>query len=215
MKKMLIMGPPGAGKGTQAENIVKYYNIPHISTGDMFRVAMDEKTELGLLAKSYIDKGELVPDEVTIGIVRDRLLEPDCKKGFLLDGFPRNLVQAKKFAEVLTALGEDIDVVLNINVDFEKLINRIIGRRICPICAKTYHISYNKPKKQGVCDECFSDLIKRKDDTKETVTKRLEVYTEQTEPLIEYYKDKIIMINGDQEVDSVFAEIKETIGDII
>ena len=213
MKKMLIMGPPGAGKGTQAENIIKYYNIPHISTGDMFRAAISNKTEVGIIAKQYIDKGNLVPDEVTVGIVKERLSQPDCKNGFLLDGFPRDLHQAEMFSSMLKELGISIDLVLNIHVDHEKLINRIIGRRICPNCGRTYHVVYNKPIKEGICDDCGASLIQRKDDNVETVKNRLEVYSHQTEPLINYYKDLVVNIDGDRDVDVIFNDIKKVIGD--
>ena len=213
MKKMLIMGPPGAGKGTQAENIIKYYNIPHISTGDMFRAAISEKTEIGLLAKSYIDAGNLVPYEVTVGIVKQRLSQDDCKKGFLLDGFPRDIHQAEMFKDMLKELGISIDLVLNIHVDHEKLVNRIIGRRICPNCGRTYHIVYNKPFKEGICDDCGANLIQRKDDNVETIKNRLEVYNHLTEPLINFYKDLVVNIDGDRDVDVIFEDIKKVIGD--
>lgn len=213
MKNMLIMGAPGAGKGTQAESIVKYYAVPHISTGDMFRAAIANKTELGMLAKSYMDKGNLVPDEVTVGIVKDRLSESDCKNGFLLDGFPRNLAQAEKFAEMLKDLNISIDLVINIDVDQKKLVDRIVGRRICPKCGRTFHVKYNKPMKDGICDDCNSELIQRKDDTVETVATRLDVYSKQTEPLINYYKDVVVNVNGDQDVDKVFEDVKKAIGE--
>ena len=213
MKKMLIMGPPGAGKGTQAEKIIEFFNIPHISTGDMFRAAIHDKTEIGLLAKTYIDAGNLVPDEVTVGIVKQRLSQDDCKKGFLLDGFPRDIHQAEMFKDMLKELGISIDLVLNIDVDHEKLINRIIGRRICPDCGRTYHIKYNKPLKEGICDECGANLIQRKDDNVETVKNRLEVYNHLTEPVINFYKDLVVNIDGDRDVDVIFEDIKKVIGE--
>ena len=213
MKKMLIMGPPGAGKGTQAEKIIEFFNIPHISTGDMFRAAIHDKTEIGLLAKTYIDAGNLVPDEVTVGIVKERLAKDDCKNGFLLDGFPRDIHQAEMFKDMLKELGISIDLVLNIDVDHEKLINRIIGRRICPDCGRTYHIKYNKPLKEGVCDECGASLIQRKDDNVETVKNRLEVYNHLTEPVINFYKDLVVNIDGDRDVDVIFEDIKKVIGE--
>jgi adenylate kinase len=213
MKKMLIMGPPGAGKGTQAEKIIEFFNIPHISTGDMFRAAIHDKTEIGLLAKTYIDAGNLVPDEVTVGIVKERLAKDDCKNGFLLDGFPRDIHQAEMFKEMLKELGISIDLVLNIDVDHEKLVNRIIGRRICPDCGRTYHIKYNKPLKEGVCDECGANLIQRKDDNVETVKNRLEVYNHLTEPVINFYKDLVVNIDGDRDVDVIFEDIKKVIGE--
>lgn len=213
MKKMLIMGPPGAGKGTQAEKIIEFFNIPHISTGDMFRAAIHDKTEIGLLAKTYIDAGNLVPDEVTVGIVKERLAKDDCKNGFLLDGFPRDIHQAEMFKDMLKELGISIDLVLNIDVDHEKLINRIIGRRICPDCGRTYHIKYNKPLKEGICDECGANLIQRKDDNVETVKNRLEVYNHLTEPVINFYKDLVVNIDGDRDVDVIFEDIKKVIGE--
>ncbi len=213
MSRMLIMGPPGAGKGTQAANIVKYYGVPHISTGDMFRAAIKNETELGKLAKSYMDKGELVPDSVTIGIVKERLLQPDCKKGFLLDGFPRNLNQAESFDEMLESLGIAVDFVINIEVDPQILIDRVVGRRVCPVCGATFHVEYNKPKVEGICDECGAELIQRKDDTVETATNRLKVYADQTAPLLKYYQEQVFNVDGSKSLEEVFASIKEHLGE--
>lgn len=208
--RLLIMGRPGAGKGTQAANIKEYYGIPHISTGDMFRAAIKEGTELGKLAKSYMDKGALVPDEVTIGIVKERLLKDDCKKGFLLDGFPRNVLQAEALDSFMKEQGISLDAVLDVNVDASILIRRIVGRRICKTCGATYHIDFNKPKKEGICDNCGTPLIQRADDTIETAGSRLEVYDKQTAPLLAYYERQNLLktVNGDQELNKVFEDIK-------
>lgn len=208
--RLLIMGRPGAGKGTQAANIKEYYGIPHISTGDMFRAAIKEGTELGKLAKSYMDKGALVPDEVTIGIVKERLLKDDCKKGFLLDGFPRNVLQAEALDSFMKEQGISLDAALDVNVDASILIRRIVGRRICKTCGATYHIDFNKPKKEGICDNCGTPLIQRADDTIETAGSRLEVYDKQTAPLLAYYEKQNLLktVNGDQELNKVFEDIK-------
>lgn len=211
--RLLIMGRPGAGKGTQAVNIKEYYGIPHISTGDMFRAAMKEGTELGNLAKSYMEKGALVPDEVTIGIVKERLSKDDCKKGFLLDGFPRTVLQAEALNDILRELGVSLDAVLDVNVDTSILIRRIIGRRICKTCGTTYHIEFNKPKVEGICDNCGTALIQRADDTIETAGSRLEVYDKQTAPLLAYYEKQNLLktVNGDQELNKVFEDIKSVL----
>ncbi len=208
--KLLITGRPGAGKGTQAVNIKEYYNIPHISTGDMFRAAMKAGTKMGLLAKSYMEKGQLVPDEVTIGIVEDRLSEADCKDGFLLDGFPRNLAQAEALDKFLTKNGIKLDAVLDVNVENSVLVRRMVGRRVCKNCGATYHIEFNKPLKDGICDNCGSNLVQRPDDTEATAVNRLAVYDEQTAPLLDYYKKQGILktVNGDQSFDKVFEDIK-------
>ena len=211
--KLLIMGRPGAGKGTQAVNIREYYNIPHISTGDMFRAAIKNQTKLGLLAKSYMDKGGLVPDEVTIGLVRERLAEADCKNGFLLDGFPRTVAQAEALDEILSANGIKLDAVLDVNVPAEKLIRRMVGRRVCKTCGATFHVEFNAPKVEGICDNCGSPLIQRADDTEATAKNRLEVYDNQTAPLLDFYSKKGILktVNGDQPLDKVFEDIKESL----
>jgi len=212
--KLLIMGRPGAGKGTQAVNIREYYNIPHISTGDMFRAAIKNQTKLGLEAKSYMDKGALVPDEVTIGIVKDRLLEDDCKKGFLLDGFPRTIAQAEALDAFLKENGIKLDAVLDVNVPAEILVRRMVGRRVCKTCGATYHVEFNPSKVEGVCDNCGSPLIQRADDTEATAKNRLAVYDNQTAPLLEYYKKQNILktVNGDQPLDKVFDDIKSVLG---
>lgn len=207
------MGLPGAGKGTQAEKIVEKYGIPHISTGDMFRAAIEEGTELGLKAKSFMDKGELVPDEVTIGIVRERLSKQDCEKGFLLDGFPRTIPQAEALQEITRKLDKSIDYVIHVDVPKEKLLERLTGRRVCPTCGATYHVVNNPPKEEGICDKDGSALIQRDDDTEETVGKRLAVNLEQTKPLLDFY-DKlglVVSVNGDQPIDKVFADIQAKI----
>ncbi len=212
--KLLIMGRPGAGKGTQAANIKEYYNIPHISTGDMFRAAMKNGTKLGLLAKSYMEKGALVPDEVTIGIVKERLLEDDCKDGFLLDGFPRTIAQAEAFDAFLNSNDIKLDAALNVDVDASILIRRMVGRRVCKTCGATYHVEFNPSKKEGVCDNCGSPLIQRPDDTEETAVNRLETYDAQTAPLLDFYAKKNLLktVNGDQPLDKVFDDIKAVLG---
>lgn len=211
---LILMGLPGAGKGTQAEQIVAKYNIPHISTGDMFRAAMKDETELGLQAKSFIDKGALVPDEVTIGIVRERLSQEDCVKGFLLDGFPRTVAQASALEEIMKDLGKQINYVLNINVDSGLLLKRLTGRRICKDCGSTYHLEFNPPAKEGVCDKCGGELYQRSDDNEETVANRLEVNIKQTKPLLDFYEELGYLknINGEQHIDKVFADIDVLIG---
>ena len=204
------MGLPGAGKGTQAEKISKEYNIPHISTGDMFRLAIKEGTELGKKAKNFMDQGELVPDEVTIGIVQERLSKDDCKQGFLLDGFPRTIAQAEALHNLLSDMKESLDYVLHVDVPEEKLIERLTGRRICPTCGATYHVMYNPPQKEGLCDKDGSELIQREDDTPETVKNRLAVNIKQTQPLMDFYNDKgyLVTVNGDQDIDLVFSDIQ-------
>ncbi|ART74691.1 adenylate kinase [Sutcliffiella horikoshii] len=211
---LVLMGLPGAGKGTQAERIVEKYNIPHISTGDMFRAAMKEETELGMKAKSFMDQGQLVPDEVTIGIVRERLEKEDCKDGFLLDGFPRTVPQADALEQILEELGRKIDYVINVNVDQSILMERLTGRRICKDCGSTYHLVFNPPAKDGVCDKCGGELYQRADDNEETVGNRLEVNVKQSKPLLDFYESKGYLrnINGQQAIDKVFADIEELLG---
>ncbi|MEB9551939.1 adenylate kinase [Bacillus cereus] len=211
---LILMGLPGAGKGTQAEQIVAKYNIPHISTGDMFRAAMKAETEMGLQAKSFIDKGALVPDEVTIGIVRERLSQDDCVRGFLLDGFPRTVAQASALEEIMKDLGKKIDYVLNINVDSGLLLKRLTGRRICKECGATYHLEFNPPAKADVCDKCGGELYQRSDDNEETVANRLDVNIKQTKPLLDFYEELGYLqnINGEQDINKVFADIDVLIG---
>ncbi|WP_044747040.1 adenylate kinase [Bacillus alveayuensis] len=211
---LILMGLPGAGKGTQAEKIVEQYHVPHISTGDMFRAAMKEGTELGLKAKSFIDKGELVPDEVTIGIVRERLGKNDCEKGFLLDGFPRTVAQAEALEDILKELNKNIDYVININVDQNILMERLTGRRICKNCGATYHLVFNPPSQNNTCDKCGGELYQRADDNEETVANRLEVNLKQTKPLLDFYEQKGYLrnINGQQPIDKVFEDISELLG---
>lgn len=212
--RLILLGPPGAGKGTQASAIVEKYGIPHISTGDIFRYNIKEGTELGKKAKSYMDKGLLVPDEVVVEIVEDRLKKDDCKAGFLLDGFPRTVVQAEALDKVIRDMNISLDTVINIEVDKEILVDRAVGRRICKDCGATFHIKHNPSKKGEVCDKCGGTLYQREDDNKETVTRRIEVYLNQTAPLIEYYnkQNKIATVDGDQEISKVFKDIVISLG---
>lgn len=207
------MGLPGAGKGTQADKISEKYNIPHISTGDMFRSAIKEGTELGMKAKSFMDQGALVPDEVTIGIVKERLSKDDCVKGFLLDGFPRTIPQAKSLQALLTDMNQAIDHVLHVKVPEDKLVERLSGRRICPTCGRAYHVMYNPPEKEGICDKDGSALIQRDDDKPETVKNRLAINIEQSKPLLNFYEDKgyLVTIDGDQDINKVFQDIQSII----
>ena len=204
--KIILLGAPGAGKGTQADKLVEKYGFPHISTGDIFRKNIKERTEIGLLAKSYIDAGKLVPDEVTIKIVENRLKESDCANGFLLDGFPRTVEQAKALDEIT-----DVDYVVNIDVPFEKLLKRITGRRVCPKCSSSYHVDFLNG--EDTC-KCGEKLIQRADDNEETVKQRISVYENQTAPLVEYYgkTGKLLTVNGHKSVDEVFEEIVNKLG---
>lgn len=206
---VIFMGPPGAGKGTQAERIVDEFQIPHISTGDAFRLAMKQETPLGLEAKKYVDQGLLVPDEITIGIVRERLQQPDCSKGFLLDGFPRTISQAEALDEIAASMGKTIEHVINLKVDRDLLLARLTGRRICKSCGATYHVLFNPPAREHVCDKCSGELYQRSDDTEEKVGTRLDEYTNKTAPLLEYYRNKGILreVNGEQEINTVTAQI--------
>lgn len=206
---IVLMGLPGAGKGTQADKIVEKYEIPHISTGDMFRAAIKNQTALGLEAKSFMDQGALVPDEVTIGIVRERLSQPDCEKGFLLDGFPRTVPQAEALDATLADLKKSVEHVINIQVEQEELIKRLTGRRICKECGTAYHLVFNPPQEEGKCDKDGGELYQRADDNPETVTNRLEVNMKQTQPLLDFYSDKGVLTNidGQQHITKVFADI--------
>jgi len=206
---ILLMGPPGAGKGTQAAELVAEFHIPHISTGDMFRAAGKEGTELGKQAKACMDAGQLVPDSITIGIVKERLAKPDCHKGFILDGFPRTIEQANALDCTLTDLEIKLDRVININVPVEDLISRMTGRRICKGCGATFHVTFNPSSKDSICDKCDGELYQRADDTEQTVTKRLTVYSNQTKPLIEYYqsKDLYLEVDGRQPIEAVCSDI--------
>ncbi|MFV8829680.1 adenylate kinase [Alkalihalobacterium sp. APHAB7] len=208
---LILMGLPGAGKGTQAEKIVENYGIPHISTGDMFRAAIKNETELGMKAKSFMDAGELVPDEVTIGIVRERLSQADCEKGFLLDGFPRTVAQAEALDGMLSSLERKIDFVINIDVPEGILMDRLTGRRVSPTSGRTYHVIFNPPKVEGICDVDGSQLIQRDDDKPETVKKRLEVNIKQSKPLLDFYSEKGVLrdIDGLQEIGQVFENIDQ------
>ncbi len=213
---LVLMGLPGAGKGTQAEKIVEKYNIPHISTGDMFRAAIKEGTELGMKAKKFMDEGQLVPDEVTIGIVRERLAKPDCEKGFLLDGFPRTVPQAEALDNILNEMNRSIDYVIHIDVDREILMERLTGRRICRDCGATYHLVFNPPKQANVCDKCNGELYQRDDDNEETVANRLEVNINQQQPLLDYYEKKGVLktIDGSRKIEEVFQEVDTLIGSL-
>ncbi len=207
--RLIILGPPGAGKGTQAERIVKEFAVPHISTGDILRENIKAGTQLGKEAKAYMDKGELVPDELVIALVEDRLSRDDCKSGFLLDGFPRTVAQAVSLDALLKKLGAPLDRAINIQVEPEKLVARAVGRRVCKTCGATYHVEFNPPKVEGKCDLDGSELIQRADDTKETVENRIRVYLEQTSPLVDYYRAQHLLldVDGDQDIDEVFEAI--------
>lgn len=208
--RLILMGLPGAGKGTQAEKINEKYGIPHISTGDMFRLAIKEGTPLGKEAQSFMDNGELVPDSVTNGIVEERLAKDDCEEGYLLDGFPRTIPQAEALEDITNKLDRKLDYVIHVDVPEEKLLERLTGRRVCPTCGTSYHVIYNPPKVDGVCDKDGSALIQRDDDTEETVKKRLAVNVAQAQPLLDFYKEKgiLITVDGDQAIDKVFADIQ-------
>lgn len=209
--KLILLGAPGAGKGTQAEKIVDKYGIPAISTGNILRAAVKDGTEMGLKAKSYMDAGQLVPDEVVIGIIKDRLQEKDCEGGFILDGFPRTIPQAQALEES----GVQIDKVVDIEVPDEKITKRMSGRRVCAKCANSYHLEYKKPQVDGVCDACGGELIQRKDDAPETVLARLAEYHEMTEPLKDFYQNlgKLVIVEGQEEVADTTALVFKALED--
>ena len=212
--KIIMLGAPGAGKGTQAKMIAEKYNIPHISTGDIFRANIKEGTPLGKEAKGYMDKGQLVPDELTVRILLDRVASDDCSGGYVLDGFPRTIPQAEVLDSELDKLGDKVDFAINVDVPDENIVRRMGGRRACVTCGATYHIEHVPPKKEGICDKCGSELILRDDDKPETVQKRLSVYHEQTQPLIDYYKKAGILksVDGTQPMEDVFADIIKILG---
>ncbi len=207
--KIIMLGAPGAGKGTQAKRIADKWQIPHVSTGDIFRANIKNGTELGMEAKKYMDKGALVPDELTVKILLDRVAQDDCKNGYVLDGFPRTIPQAEVLDKALTDLGESIDYAINVDVPDENIVNRMSGRRACVSCGATYHVVYAPTKEEGVCDRCGKELILRDDDKPETVQKRLAVYHEQTQPLIDYYAGKNILksVDGTKDMEEVFQNI--------
>ena len=211
--RLILLGPPGAGKGTQASSIVAEYGITHISTGDIFRHNIKNETELGKKVKSYLDKGQLVPDELTIDLVWDRLSKDDCKKGFLLDGFPRTINQAEALQKGLEERGLKLDKVINIDVDKNILVKRLSGRRVCKNCVETYHIDNKPTLKDGVCDKCSGEVIQRADDNEKTVLDRIEVYEKQTFPLIDFYKNLglILTVDGTLSIEDVFSQIKESL----
>jgi adenylate kinase len=211
---IIMLGPPGAGKGTQAKMLVEKLGIPQISTGDMLRAAVKEGTPMGLKAKEYMDGGKLVPDEVVIGIVKDRLGADDCAKGFILDGFPRTIPQAEALDKVLAEMGKKIEYVVNVAVPESELLDRLTGRRTCKKCGAMYHIKFNPPKQDGVCDKCGGELYQRDDDKEETILNRLKVYNDQTAPLIEYYKKQgvLVDIDGSKEIKQIFEDICAALG---
>ena len=212
--KIIMLGAPGAGKGTQAKKIAEKYGIPHISTGDIFRANIKGGTELGMKAKSYMDQGQLVPDDVTIGMLLDRISQEDCAGGYVLDGFPRTIPQAESLTEALKGRNEKMDYAINVDVPDEAIVTRMGGRRACIACGATYHIVYNPTKTEGICDACGEKLVLRDDDKPETVQKRLTVYHEQTQPLIEYYDSEGILktVDGTQDLNDVFEDIIEILG---
>ena len=213
--KIIMLGAPGAGKGTQADKICAKYEIPHISTGDIFRANIKNNTELGQKAKSYMDKGELVPDELVVALVVDRIKADDCKNGYVLDGFPRTIPQAEALDAALAAINDKVDFAINVEVPDENIINRMSGRRACVSCGATYHIVHIPTKVEGICDKCGAELILRDDDKPETVKNRLNVYHDQTQPLIDYYTGKGVLheVDGTKEMEEVFSDIVSILGE--
>lgn len=211
--KIIMLGAPGAGKGTQAKMIAAKYDIPHISTGDIFRANIKEGTELGRKAKEYMDQGALVPDELVVDLIMDRFAKDDCKNGYVLDGFPRTIPQAEALDAALVKNGEKVDYAINVDVPDENIVNRMSGRRACVGCGATYHIVYNAPKVEGVCDTCGEKLILRDDDKPETVLNRLKVYHDQTQPLIDYYEKAGVVrnVDGTQDMNDVFNAIVDVL----
>jgi adenylate kinase len=207
--KLILLGPPGAGKGTQAKMLTERFDIPQISTGDILRAAVKDRTPMGVKAKSFMDAGGLVPDDVVIGIVRERLQNQDCAAGFILDGFPRTVAQADALKETLHSLGKDLDAVISLEVDTESLVERLTGRRTCRECGQGYHIKFDPPREAGRCDACGGELFQRDDDSEETIRKRLEVYHAQTSPLVAYYRneDLLLPVDGMQEIGTVQEKI--------
>ncbi len=212
--KLVLLGAPGAGKGTQAKKLIEKFGIPQISTGDLLRAAVAAETELGVQAKSFMDQGELVPDSVVLGMVEERLNQDDCQQGYILDGFPRNTVQAEALDDMLQSLGMDLDMALSVDVPLEDLMKRLTGRRTCRECGQMYNIYFSPPAEEGRCDKCGGELFQRDDDREETISKRLEVYNRQTAPLIDYYREKDILksVNGTGGIDEIFANVLSTLG---
>lgn len=212
--RVVLLGPPGVGKGTQAAKLAERYGVPHISTGDALREAVQKGTKVGLKAKSYMERGALVPDEVVIGIIGERLAQPDCRKGFILDGFPRTVNQAEALDDILKSMGTDLDAVLHITAPDQVIVERLSGRRTCRRCGRVYHIATMPPKRDGICDICGGELYQREDDKPEAIAKRLQVYREQTAPLVDYYRrrGKLVEIDGSKSVEEVFDQIVDALG---
>lgn len=212
--RIIMLGAPGAGKGTQAIILAEKLNIPHISTGDIFRANIKNGTELGKKAKEFMDKGLLVPDELTVDLVKDRIQKDDCNNGFILDGFPRTIPQAEFLDNSMKNMGIELDAVLNVDVKDEVILNRLSGRRTCPACGATFHISFNKPKVEGICDACGAKLMQRDDDKEETILQRLDTYHNQTEPLVEYYtsKGKLVTADGHGTLEETIKEVQKALG---